>query len=502
MKIAKSALSLFLVIVFALTLFSCADTGEDNTVETTTASVGNTSDTEPQETANPYDVKTDLPDGLDFGGTEVRILSRDSDWVKDEITVSSQNGEIINDSIFIRNSKVEETLGLRIVNTMITGGNYVVTEEIRRLVLAGTDEYDILANSCYSTIMYTGENLFRDIKEVEYLDLDKIYWSQGFNEVASFGSKQYFCTGAEALTLYRYMFVTMFNKSLLADHDVGNLYEVVNNGEWTIDYQYELTNKIYDDLNGDGSKDMNDKFGFISGPVAYVDPYWSSCKLPILTKTADNRYQYSLDIERMTNAVDKILRLYYSEGSYIYASVSDAQDQANIAGHLSMGRAATATLRLVSVESEQLRSMKDPYGIIPMPKLDAAQEEYRTFVHDQFTVFGIPSTTPDTRLPVIGAFLELSAAESYRTVVPSYYEIALKGKYLHDDESAQMLDLIYRSVYIDAGVIYTKSLSSVHQKLRTIIKGQTNSTAATFKSLNKIIEKQLDGLMNEFDKLN
>ena len=53
-----------------------------------------------------------------------------------------------------------------------------------------------------------------------------------------------------------------------------------------------------------------------------------------------------------SGAVDKILKLYHEcEGSYIYASVSDAQDQLNLASHFGDGRSATATLRLLSVET-------------------------------------------------------------------------------------------------------------------------------------------------------
>ena len=42
-------------------------------------------------------------------------------------------------------------------------------------------------------------------------------------------------------------------------------------------------------------------------------------------------------------------------------------------------------------------------------------------------------------------------AESYKTVIPAYYEVALKGKYSRDAESAEMLDLIFESRVIDIG---------------------------------------------------
>ena len=497
------------LLTLAASAVACADNNDDVTADTTTAAVvdDGASSVVPDTTAAPdttdqYYAEDALPADLKFDGETVRILSRDSDGVRDEISVSDYSGEPINDAIYERNLDVEARLGVEIQNTMLTGGNYVVTEEIRRLVLSGEDVYDMLANSTYSTIMYTSEGLFRDLNEVEYLDLTQIYWSQGFNDVASFGTKQFMCAGALGLTLYRYMFVTMFNKDMMQARGLDNLYDVVNDGKWTLDYHAALAAQMYEDMNGNGEHDENDRYGFISGPVAYVDPYWSSCKLPILTKDSDNRYVYSFDNERMSAAVEKIIKLYHEcEGSYIYASVSDSQDQLNLASHFADERSATATLRLVSVETKELRDMTAKYGIIPIPKLDEAQDGYRTFVHDQFTALAIPSTLKDDRLGLVGAYMEYAACQSYRNVIPVYYEIAIKDKYLNDTESAEMLDMIYENIYIDAGVLYTKSLDSVHQKLRDIVKSKSNNSASMFKTLSKVLQKRLDTLMDGLDKV-
>lgn len=122
---------------------------------------------------------------------------------------------------------MEERLGLKIHNLYETGGNYVVSDKVRTAVTAGSDEYDVLTNSVYSTIMYSAENIFHNLYNCDYLDPEKPYWAQGFNEAASIGEAQYMCTGAAALTLYRYMFVTFFNKDMIyrsAYIDAGVLY--------------------------------------------------------------------------------------------------------------------------------------------------------------------------------------------------------------------------------------------------------------------------------------
>ncbi len=499
---------LLALLMLCLTAVACADNGDEDIgedVDTTPDAGAQTTPADvPEETttANEYQVEDGLPADLKFDGETVHVLSRDNDGSRDEISVDDYNGEPINDAIYERNIEVENRLGIEIENTKLSGGAYVVTEEIRTLVQSGTHAYDMFANSCYSTIMYTSEGLFHDLTDVEYLDLSQPYWSQGFNDVASYGNSQYICAGAMGLTLYRYMFVTMFNKDMLADRGVDNLYSVVNAGKWTLDYQAELAAQMYVDANGDGTKDEADTYGFISCPMAYIDPYWSSCKLPILNKDNDNRYVLALDIDRMANAVDKILKLYHeTEGSYIYASVSDAQNQLNLATHFGDGRSATATLRLLAVETRELKDMTDKYGIVPIPKLNEAQDGYQTFVHDQFTGLGIPLTVEEDRLPLVGAFMECTCSASYRTVIPAYYEMAIKDKYLNDTESAEMLDMIYENIYIDGGVLYTKSIASVHQKLRDIVQSKSNSTANMFKALSRTLDRQLETLMTGLDKL-
>lgn len=498
------------LLMLCLAAVSCADSGDEDmggAADTTTPAAALPVETTPAEsveqtTADQYQVEDGLPADLKFEGETIYILSRDNDGCRDEISVDSYSGEPINDAVYERNVAIEARLGITIDNTMMTGGNYVVTNEIRTLVQSATEVYDMFANSCYSTIMYTTEGLFHNLTDVEYLDLSQPYWSQGFNRVASFENNQYLCAGALGLTLYRYMFVTMFNKDMLAARGIDDLYGVVNDGKWTLDYQAELASQMYSDANGDGIKDTGDVYGFISGPVAYVDPYWSSCKLPILEKDSENRYELAIDVERLSGAVDKVLKLYHEcEGSYIYASVSDDQDQLNLASHFGDCRSATATLRLLSVETRELKDMTDKYGIVPIPKMDEAQDGYQTFVHDQFTAIGIPLTVKDDRLPFVGAFMEFACGESYRTVIPAYYELALKDKYLNDTESAEMLDMIYDSIYIDGGVLYTKSLASVHQQLRNIIKSKSNTTANVFKALSRTLDRQLDTLMAGLEKL-
>lgn len=508
----KKTLALLLALLTVMSvLCACAtpaDPDDGETVETTTPAAQTPSDevTTPTEetTADKYDVGDNLPE-LNFGGATFTILSRGRDWCRDEVSVEDMNGEPINDAVYNRNIAVESRLGIEINNIMTTDNdNYTISNTIRTSVNSGDKEYDMLANSVYSTIMYTGEGLFQDLLPCEYLDLEQIWWAQGFNKAASIGDAQYFVTGAIALSTYRFIFATFLNRQTFAANGIDLPYQTVKDGKWTLDYQYEISQNIYVDNNGDNQKDDGDSYGFVTNAdMIGVDAYWSSCDLPILVKTEDNYLEYAMDVERLSTAVEKINHLIWDNpGAYSVKHMTADSEQEVIANIFANGNAAMATLRLISAEGSDMRNMSDDYGIVPIPKLDEAQTEYYSYAHDTFTAYAVPATVIDERLEQVGAILEAMASESYRTVLPAYYEITLKDKYCNDPESRDMLDTIINSFYIDAGVLYTKKIQSVHQKMRDFIgKNANNIVASTMKGLARMVPKSLEDLVEGIKKV-
>ena len=488
-------ISAFILAVLMLLpmIVSCAET-QDVDDTTAPASVTDapsaTEDTAPVETELKSAV---LPDDLNFGGEVVTVLSRDASFVSDEMWVDDQNGSMVNDAIYKRNEKIMQDLNVEIESIKLKGDAYAVSTELRNSANNGEAYFDIAANSTYSTIMYTAENIFVDLTDCEYLDLEAIYWSQGYNESASIGNSQYLATGALALSLYRLMFITFYHKTLLDAAQYENLYTVVDEGRWTLDYQIQLSKDLFKDADGSGTVSEGDTVGFASSTLSYIDPYWSSCDLTILGKDADNLLVYSLDLERMSNVIDKLIVLFKESNAWFDESSGDDGKQTAMSNLFATGLVGTATMRLGSVETEQFITMSDEYGIIPMPKYDEAQEKYYTFLHDQFTSFGIPSalSRDPERVQMIGAVMEAMAVESYKSVVPTYYEVALKGRYLEDSDSWRMLDMIYENIKVDAGVLYTKNIESVHQTPRDMVLNGRNTVASMMKKISTRVEKVL-----------
>ena len=81
------------------------------------------------------------------------------------------------------------------------------------------------------------------------------------------------------------------------------------------------------------------------------------------------------------------------------------------------------------------RDLEDDYAILPYPKLDENQPEYYTMVDGSHQVMAVPITVSDTER--IGVIVEALCAESYRKVVPAYYDVALKFKGTRDQNPSQ-----------------------------------------------------------------
>ena len=96
--------------------------------------------------------------------------------------------------------------------------------------------------------------------------------------------------------------------------------------------------------------------------------------------------------------------------------------------------------------------MKSNYYILPVPKYDEAQEGYRSFVNAWINAFAAIPANAD--LEFSGFITEALARYSYENVRPRAYDITYKAKATRDEESAEMLDIIFDNVYLDFNAIY------------------------------------------------
>ena len=488
-------LSAFLASLMLLGTFaSCATSGDDDVADTQGSQAVTEGETE---------IRDNLPGNLNYAGSEITIISRDMEgWTRGEVSVEKLNGDPVNDAVYERNKAVESRLNIRI-NSILdnSASSGSVPDKVNTAVQAGTGEYDIMAGCSYTTFPYTLTGNFANLNQLEFLELEQPWWTQGYNEAISYGDMQFTATGSILLSIYRFAFVTVFNKDMFTDSNQPFLYDTVEAGQWTLDKQISLVPVFYQD-DGDGQQEAEgDVYGFISSTLISTDAYWSACQLDIIKKDADGQPTVVLDTEKLHNATEKILKLYYGTdgGTYALSAYGSDSEQDDIRDMFSQGQGAMATLRIMALENQAMRKMEQEYGVIPMPKYDEQQKDYKTLLHDQFTVVAIPTTVTGDRLEMMGAVLEAMASSSYKIIKPAYYEETLRTKIAADPQSALMMDIITEGIYIDLGIIYVDC--GVHAGLRAMIGNKTNNTSSRFKAITKATQNKLKQMKKKLDKL-
>ena len=287
---------------------------------------------------------------------------------------------------------------------------------------------------------------------------------------------------------------TFFNQKLLASYGNHDMYKLVSDGEWTIDRQHEIVSSIYDDSNANGVRDEGDLFGFATLEVLGPDPYWSAFDIAILERV-DGAFVANIDHEKTATAIEKVNALFHDNtGTYVCMNASDDPYYYFVMEDFASSNYVFMTHFIVSVENEALISMEDNYGIIPMPKYDTDQEGYFSYTHDQMSVIGIPGTVSEEKLEMIGTVIEELSAYSYNYTRDVYYEIALKGRYMRDEASRKMLDIIVDNIKLDPAWIFAKITDNFPQNFRALIRTNNNNWASTYRAKGVILDRAIKRL--------
>ena len=218
----------------------------------------------------------DVPDDLSLNGETITILYRDA--MKDEFWTEEQNGDIVNDAVYDRNAAVESRLECRLeyIPNPSTNWDGGYQSMISQSVLAGDEADDIISGPSFHLPTLIVDGYLYNLNEIGYLDFDKPWWAQSLLETTSFGDKIFLVSGDISMGLIRYLHCTYYNMKLGNDYGIGNLYDTVLDGKWTLELLEKLTKDRYEDLNSDGNVSIdNDRFGYLINNTtlwrAYID---------------------------------------------------------------------------------------------------------------------------------------------------------------------------------------------------------------------------------------
>ena len=136
-----------------------------------------------------------------------------------------------------------------------------------------------------------------------------------------------------------------------------------------------------------------------------------------------------------------------------------------------------------------LRTEETNFGILPMPKASADQENYISYIEPwgAFHVV-VPKTTSDE--DVTDIILEAMGALGMKYLKPAMYDNILKSRSTQDTESQEMIDIILGGKTYDLVNMLTDDESYV-QMLDSAISISSESFASKYKMQSKIVNSKI-----------
>ena len=458
-RIISSLLLVCVLMTSGAMAISCANGDGGNTNSTTAG--GNVADEVVAPTGDDTDNRVDrasVSDDLpvkDFGGAKFNIVVREHE--KEEFYVESEVGEVVNDAIYYRNKSIEERFNV-VINPIPTKGSWddqnIFMNLIKKTVQAGDPSFDLVAGyAAYITQLATNGMLI-NWNDVPYVNFDKPWWSQDSAKEMDVNGHLYFVTGDLSLTMWKYLFVLYFNKQLVKDYGLDDLYTTVQNGEWTLEKMIEVTKAVTQDYNGDGKMDDQDLYGYVTDSHNLIDVYHAAFEVPVTVKNAAGEPEIAITSTKYIESFTKLYNFIRQTPSTFVGTEQTGFAESVYRPMFEDGRALILPEYLGNVTI--LRNLEIDFGIIPFPKLDAAQTNYRGTAQDGYSLFCVPASAPD--MEKLGIITEALCAESYKQVIPAYYDIALKTKFARDNESSAMIDLIRDGLSFNFGTVNSTKL--------------------------------------------
>ncbi len=435
----KTIITILLAAMLTGTLASCGGA----TAETETASTADTT----AETETETELTDNLPE-TDMGGYTLSIYNYNENWLtwtNTRIVVPELTGDVLNDALYNRQANIEERFNCKI----LTDEADVTIDLLKANTTAGDATYSVYAvdeGNALGALPYIAK-----WDDIPYLQLDQPWWNPDATKVYNILNKQIALAGNISLSAVSRAVCMVFNKNIYNEYFAGeeSLYDIVTANEWTVDKYLEITDTVHADLNGDGAYDVNDLYGLNMGRgfKGYIASFLCGSGMNFTTADADGNQSFTLHqnekgIGLMQKLVDKLgtQGYYYNEDKSVHGFQPT--------DFFSSGHALFT--QGVPNDIYKLRDMEDDIGIVPMPKYDASQEKYTAAAWGGATHM-LARTFDMADAENLGIILEAMSFSGFYDVIPQYKEIALKTKTARDSESADMLDIIFSSIYFDFG---------------------------------------------------
>lgn len=410
----------------------------------------------PADTAAATDAETEpqLYDAGDiqYDGYTFRAWSFDNEGVNgwtgipNDIDVDAESGDLLNDSIFRRNKTVEDALNI----TIELSDSKTDTTDLRKSVMAGSNDCDAYFPREYDLVACVTGGLVLDMMSVDAFDGFSSPWWQKSSVDAMTIRGQLYSVGSD-ITYWDKLstYVVFFNRQMVENYDLGDLYQLVADGGWTFDHMLAMGDIVSQDIDNNAVYDLNDVYGVsCQNDGAYI--FLHAGGLTVCDRDSDGSIAFNLNKETHVNALQTIFGVMTDKKRYF--NRQDFNADLNAAVNMFVENRALFLIRPIQ-SLFLMRDMAADFGILPLPKLYETQDGYHSAVNPySATMLVLPKSLENPeRSAVVTSYL---ASVSSASVIEPLYETVLGSKLIRDERSPAMLDLAFDGAVYDVGLIW------------------------------------------------
>ena len=411
---------------------SCGSTSEP-TKEISDPAAQNDTATESEETAETV-LTAALPE-VNYDGYAFTILTLKDYSRRYHLTADETSGEPLNDATYERNNKIYDRLGVEIT----THEDDSTAAALQNAVASGDTTYSMVLphpNAEVGLLKMVSLGLLYNQTELPIVDWSKPWWNDNARQTLSIKDTAYLASGDYSLTCQGMQGI-LFNKELMTNLGItANLYTLVREGKWTMDAFLPLVETAPVDLNGDGKRTADDRFGILPNNIGYC---WQiAMGQPFTAKDDDGYPRAAMKTERMQKIVELCCQMATSDACFVTSYSYATYDTSDFKKIFTEGRTLFAALDIGGLYAT-LRDIEFDFGIVPFPKLDEAQDGYKTFCGAG--IEGVPLNIEDPQRT--GVILEALSYYSYEYQRPVFFDIVLENKAVRDTDSYEMITIMH-----------------------------------------------------------
>lgn len=478
----KAAAILLVCSMFTGSMLACSESAVlESETQIQTVNTGEIVNTPVEEETEP-DVMAHLGT-MDWQARDFIVLGDGpaGDWQNFEVYAEEMTGEAINDSVFERNLFLRDTYNVNLVGIDMDGFSAV----FQRAISANTDDYQACLHQVNSATSFALQGMLYDFNALPVMDLDHAWYDQNANKSLSVANRLYFSFGDMNLQNLDLTWCVMFNKELADNYQVGDIYSLVENNEWTMEKLMSLTSGVSKDLNGDGTMDKRDLYGACTTLQRTAMAFMYAAGIKFVEKDT-NDYPVYKPLEEITyNVFSDILRFYHENDSLFNLDLVEGAWKTS--EQMFMNDQILFYIECLQ-NVARFRDMEVDFGVVPMPKYTVEQDNYISMVCDFPGALVIPSYCTDTEFT--GFMVEALNAKSSETVRPTYVDKCLMYKYTRDEESSGMVEIILDTMYYDPAYIY--SWGNLVNTIGMLASKNYDMLASQSKSLEKKIVSAIE----------